>query len=125
MSAGVFSRVRLDLRQKRQTNSAQDVSPITFVPRLTVVDAGNTVIELTTISFKVTDDEARRIRQMARDEKLTLSEFLRQRASGAAVAAKKPERVRCEFTGAMIFGHLENRSPLTNEAVKEFAADFP
>jgi len=62
---------------------------------------------------------------MARDEKLTLSEFLRQRASGAAVAAKKPERVRCEFTGAMIFGHLENRSPLTNEAVKEFAADFP
>lgn len=92
---------------------------------MTVVDTGNTVIPMTTISFKVTDAEARRIRQMARDEQLTLSEFLRRKASGVAVAPTKPERVRCEFTGAMIFAPLSNHPPLTNEAVKELSADFP
>jgi hypothetical protein len=80
---------------------------------------------MTTLTFKVTADEARRIRKLARKENLTLSEFLRRRASGQASEPIKPGRVRCAFTGAMIFASLANQPPLTTETVKEIMADFP
>jgi hypothetical protein len=89
-----------------------------------VVDR-NTVLRVTTLSFKVSDDLASRIRGQARQEKLTLSEYLRRRAGGAATEPVKPGRVRCAFTGAMIFAPLSGQPPLTTEAVKEFMAEFP
>ena len=80
---------------------------------------------MTTLTFKVTEIEARRIRGLARQEKLTLSEYLRRRASGQSRDAVKPGRVKCAFTGAMIFAPLANQPPLTTESVKQIMADFP
>jgi hypothetical protein len=78
-----------------------------------------------TITFKVSDDEARLIRSLAKEERTSLSEYLRRRALGAARPAKLPPRVRCEFTGAMIFDHSPGLAPLTTQTLREMLADFP
>lgn len=79
-----------------------------------------------TISFKVSDDEATRIRRMANEEGLNLSEFLRRRVVAGSDAGADPiPRVRCEFTGAEIFGTNSALPPLTTESVHESLADFP
>jgi hypothetical protein len=78
-----------------------------------------------TISFKVTDEEARLIRSWAGKEGVSVSEYLRRRASIAVPASGKPKRIRCPHTGARIFAASENLPPLTTEAVKEFLSDFP
>ena len=79
---------------------------------------------MTTLSFKVSEDEAREIRRQAKLAGITVSEFLRRRAMGkeSGVAV---EKVRCEFTGAEIFAPLVGAEPLTTEAVREMLADFP
>ena len=86
---------------------------------------GNTVIPVKTISFKVTDEEARAIRQAAKRRRLTVSEFLRRRAAGTESPGGAVEKVRCEFTGAEIFAPLTGTSLLTSEQVREMLADFP
>ena len=78
-----------------------------------------------TLTFKVSDDEARLIRSKARREKLSLSEYLRRRAGGGKGTTRVPDRVRCEFTGAMIFAPLPEQPPLDTESVREMLADFP
>lgn len=78
-----------------------------------------------TITFKVSDDEARLIRSLAKEERTTLSEYLRRRATGAVQPAAMPRRVRCEFTGAMIFDASPGLAPLTTKTVREMLADFP
>lgn len=85
---------------------------------------GITVIPMKTISFKVTDEEARTIRRRARSLHISVSEYLRRRASGieeSGVVGK----VRCAVTGAEIFAPLENVPPLTSEQVREMLSDFP
>lgn len=86
---------------------------------------GVTVLPVKTISFKVSDDEARLIRSLAKQERVTLSEYLRRRAKGEERNAGPPQRVRCEFTGAMIFAPLAGQAPLTTESVREMLSDFP
>ena len=78
-----------------------------------------------TISFKVTDDEAKLIRSLAKQERTSLSEYLRRRATGAGPAPEPPQRTRCEFTGAMIFAPHPGKPPLTTASVREMIADFP
>ena len=78
-----------------------------------------------TITFKVIEDEARLIRSRAKKEQVSVSEYLRRRAGGAALRSPKPRRVRCPHTGAMIFAAPENQSPLTTESVRELLSDFP
>lgn len=78
-----------------------------------------------TISFKVSDDEARLIRSLAKREKTSLSEYLRRRATRAAVAVEPPKRIRCELTGAMIFAPMPGLHSLTTESVRDMLADFP
>ena len=78
-----------------------------------------------TLTFKVTDDEARLIRSLATKASLSVSEFLRRRAAGSATAPVKPRRVRCRHTGAAIFGPLPQHPPLTTENVREMLAEFP
>jgi hypothetical protein len=78
-----------------------------------------------TITFKVTDDEAHLIRSLARREKLSVSEFLRRRASGAGGPARVPALVRCDFTGAMIFAPRPEQPLFDTESVREMLADFP
>ena len=83
-----------------------------------------TVLPMNTLSFKVSDDEARLIRALAKRERLSLSEYLRRRASGVGDSGL-PGRVRCELTGATIFEPAIGQPPLTTVAVKEMLADFP
>lgn len=80
---------------------------------------------MTTITFKVTDDEARLIRSRAKKERISVSEYLRRRASVSVSASRKPRKVRCPHTGAMIFAAPENQPPLTTESVRELLSDFP
>lgn len=85
----------------------------------------NTVLPMATITFKVTDEEARLIRFHARRERVTVSEYLRRRASLSIAPARKPAKVRCHHTGAMIFASPDNEPPLTTDAVRELLSDFP
>jgi len=39
--------------------------------------------------------------------------------------ASKPAKVRCPYTGAMIFASPDNQPPLTTEAVRDLLSDFP
>ena len=80
---------------------------------------------MATLTFKVTDDEARLIRSWARKERVTVSEYLRRRARLSLAPARQPTRVRCPHTGAMIFASLDNQPPLTTDAVRELLSDFP
>ena len=80
---------------------------------------------MTTISFKVSDDEARLIRSRATREGISISEYLRRRARLSMPDPPKPQLVRCRHTGAMIFAASEDQPPLGTEAVRELLADFP
>lgn len=77
-----------------------------------------------TISFKVTEDEASRIRNGAKQEDLTVSESLRRQVLGQGKEASVG-RVRCEFTGAEIFAPSGESEPLTTETVRKMLGDFP
>ena len=79
-----------------------------------------------TMSFRVTDDEARMIRSLAKREKLTLPDYLRRRATSAPDT--KPagvRRTRCNHTGATIFAASPELPPLSTESVRKMSADFP
>ncbi|MEO7273184.1 MAG: hypothetical protein ABIX28_24090 [Vicinamibacterales bacterium] len=77
------------------------------------------------MTFKVTDQEARLIRSRARQERVTVSEYLRRRARLSLGPATKPAKVRCPHTGAMIFTAPDDQPPLTTDAVRELLSDFP
>ena len=78
-----------------------------------------------TLSFKVSDDEARTIRVQARKEGVSVSEYLRRRACLSMPPPQKPARIRCPHTGALVFAAPEHLPPLTTDAVRELLADFP
>lgn len=78
-----------------------------------------------TISFKVTEEEARLIRSRAGSEGVSVSEYLRRRANVALSAPGPPRLVRCPRTGAMIFGPLDDQAPLDTATVRELLSDFP
>lgn len=78
-----------------------------------------------TLSFKVTEEEARAIRQQARKEELTVSEFLRRRARGVGENPPVIEPTRCEWTGATILSGSAQLQPLTTASVREMLNDFP
>lgn len=80
---------------------------------------------MTTLSFKVSEDEARTIRARARQERLTVSEFLRRQAIVPARPLTKIELIPCALTGAIVFAGGDNLSPLTVESTKTMLADFP
>jgi hypothetical protein len=80
---------------------------------------------MTTITFKLKDDEARLVRSLARQEKLTLSEYLRRRALLAAPKPKKIGRIRCAHTGSMIFEAPPDMPRLSTKTVRDLLADFP
>lgn len=80
---------------------------------------------MATLTFKVSDAEARLIRSRARKERITVSEYLLRRASLSLPPARKPAKVRCPHTGAMIFSAPDDQPPLTTDAVRELLSDFP
>lgn len=80
---------------------------------------------VTTITFKVSEDEARLIRSRARIEGVSVSEYLRRRARLSMPAAPKPGHVPCPHTGALIFAAPEDLPPLTTDTVRALLSDFP
>lgn len=80
---------------------------------------------MTTISFKVSTDEAREIRARARRERLTVSEYLRRRALASVQPPAHIQRTPCPITGATIFAAAPDLPPLTVESTREMLADFP
>lgn len=80
---------------------------------------------MVTISFKVSDDEARSIRERARQEGVSVSEYLRRRARLTTAGSTTWPRVRCPHTGAVIFAEPDGEPPLATDAVRELLADFP
>lgn len=80
---------------------------------------------MTTLTFKVDEDEARSLRLAARRAKLTLSEYLRRQIHANTAEVKPVGRIKCRHTGARIFAPAPQHPPLTTAAVKEMLADFP
>ena len=78
-----------------------------------------------TITFKVSDAEASLIRAKAKQERSSLSEYLRRRATGMSKESALPELGRCEFTGAMIFSPQPGLEGLTTATVRAILTDFP
>ena len=78
-----------------------------------------------TLTFKVSEDEARRIRMLARQRQLTVSEYLRQQAQSGAAPVVAVQRVRCPHTGALVFASQRDLAPLTTESVRQILTDFP
>lgn len=80
---------------------------------------------MTTLSFKVTEEEARAIQRGAGRERVSVSEYIRRRAAGPAPAVEKPALTRCAHTGALIFAPAGELPPLTVASTREMLADFP
>jgi hypothetical protein len=85
---------------------------------------GNTV---PTITFKVTEREAARIRELARREGMTVSEFLRRRAVAVAAtgAAGDYRVVQDPLTGLPVMVAPEAMAPVSSEQIRALMADFP
>jgi len=83
-----------------------------------------TVIPMTTLTFKVRDEEAALIRRLTKASGLTVSEFIRRRTLPAE-PNKPRELAKAKYTGAMVFKGHPDDIPLTNESVTEVLADFP
>lgn len=79
---------------------------------------------MTTLTFKVSDAEARRMRRQAKQAGLNLSEWLRQHVC-ASTPQPPIKRVRCSETGAEIFAGSSHLPKLTTESVREMLSDFP
>ena len=71
-----------------------------------------------TLSLRVTNEEACRIRGEAARMHMSVSQFLRSRALGSTDDSSGVKMVKCALTGAMIFGPLPDAAPLTNATVK-------
>jgi hypothetical protein len=80
-----------------------------------------------TITFKVTSREAARIRESARREGLTVSEFLRRRAmAAAALPAAEGYRIgRDPLTGLPVMEAPAAVVPVTSAQIRAMMADFP
>ena len=80
---------------------------------------------MATITFKVSTDEARRIREEARGSRMTVSQYIRGRMVDARGRPGRFRRVRCAKTGARIFSSPAGTPPLTTKKVREMLVDFP
>jgi hypothetical protein len=80
-----------------------------------------------TITFKVTDREAARIRQLARRDGVTLSEFLRRRAVAPPTGSEaKGYRIgRDPVTGLPMMEAPAGMVTVSSEEIRALLADFP
>jgi hypothetical protein len=83
------------------------------------------VMPMKTLSFRVSDEEAHLIRSRAKRENLTLSDYLRRQLGVRQPPSQLPTRMKCEFTGAMIFAPLTDQIPFDTESVRNTLSDFP
>lgn len=78
-----------------------------------------------TLTFKVSEEEARRIRALARREGLSVSEYLRRQAQPGREKPREIAHVVCAYTGARIFGPAPELPPLNTDSVRGLLADLP
>ncbi len=80
-----------------------------------------------TITFKVTAREAARIREMARREGITVSEFLRRRAVQVPSAESAGEyRITDDpLTGLPVMEAPPGVGPVSSDRIRALLADFP
>jgi len=78
-----------------------------------------------TITFKVPEEEADFIRQEARKNDLSISEFIRRKIRNDTGTAEPVKEVFCPITHTTIFSGSSDLPPLTTESVKKILADFP
>ena len=84
---------------------------------------GNT---MPTITFKVTAREAARIRELARREGVTVSEFLRRRAVASVLPAAGPYRIiEDPVTGLPVMEAPAGMQPVSSTQIRALMADFP
>ncbi len=82
-------------------------------------------ITVKTISFKVSPEEEREIKSRAHQQRLTVSQFLRQQATAPPLPVPALELRLCPLTGAMVFASAESLHPLNVETTRQMLADFP
>jgi hypothetical protein len=80
---------------------------------------------MTTLTFKIAENEARSLRAAARRAKLTLSEYLRRQIRMNLPSVRPVGTLKCRYTGAKIFAPAPHLPPLTTESVKEMLGEFP
>lgn len=83
---------------------------------------------MATLSFKVTPEEAARIRRSARRIQISVSEFLRRRAMGGATPQAKAGSYRIEtsrVTGLPVMRAPRGTPAVTSAQVRALLADFP
>lgn len=80
---------------------------------------------MTTVTFKLDESEARRLRQAAKRARLTVSEYVRRRLRAPEPEVEPLSLVKCSATGALIFGRSGQLPPLTTESVNEMLGEFP
>jgi hypothetical protein len=82
---------------------------------------------MATISFKVTAREAARIRELARREGVTVSEFLRRRATepGPLPDPREYRVTRDPLTGLPVMEAPPGAPPVTSAQIRALMADFP
>ena len=87
-----------------------------------------TVIPMPTMSFKVTAEEAARIRQLARREKRTVSEFIRRRAVQREAVSTGDTDYRIAIsrvTGLPVMQAPPGAPRVTSEDVAALLTEFP
>jgi len=80
---------------------------------------------MTTLSIKVTEEEAQALRAAARRAKVSLSRFLRRKLRPTDVTTSEIKLVRSKRTGALVFAGTQDMPPLTTESVREMMDSFP
>jgi hypothetical protein len=80
-----------------------------------------------TVTFKVSEREAARIRELARRECVTVSEFLRRRAlaSSAPVQGGEYRITRDPLTGLPVMEAPASVGPVSSEEIRALMTDFP
>jgi hypothetical protein len=81
-----------------------------------------------TITFKVSADEAARIRCLARQEGRTVSEFLRRRATLVDASARSAPEYHIEIspvTGLPVLRATNGTTVASSDEIRERLVDFP
>lgn len=87
--------------------------------------AGNTVLRMPTLTFKVSEEEARVLRAKARAENTTLSAFLRSRVLEVASPRQRLTVRRHPVSGLPYDAGGRGRDVVTRDTIKALLADFP
>ena len=78
-----------------------------------------------TLTFKVSDDVAKQLKDEAHQERVSLSELVRRRLRAGSGDEPLVTRELCAESGVEVFTSNGKLQPITTEMVKVYLADFP